>query len=55
MFRKWNLGRGHSIIVRCEFDAVISVKDQVNTVCIRALNEVDTKGAGLEWPKKLES
>lgn len=56
-YRKWDLGSGVVLIVRCEHDAVVqSPSGELQYLTIKALNEWDSKLAnGVEWRQKLDT
>ncbi|KAK3726630.1 hypothetical protein QZH41_012283 [Actinostola sp. cb2023] len=55
-YRKWDLGDGNSVIVRCEHDAVMhGPKGEEAKINIKTLNEWDSKIMGVDWRQKLDS
>ncbi|XP_063916532.1 eukaryotic translation initiation factor 3 subunit D [Zophobas morio] len=56
-YRKWDLGGGIVLVVRCEHDAVVqSPNGELQFLTIKALNEWDSKLAnGVEWRQKLDT
>lgn len=55
-YRKWELGDGVSLVVRCETDAYTkTTKGEQQLVTVKALNEYDGKVTGVDWRQKLDS
>ncbi|NP_001153709.1 eukaryotic initiation factor 3 p66 subunit [Tribolium castaneum] len=56
-YRKYDLGSGIFLVVRCEHDAVVqSPNGELQFLSIKALNEWDSKLAnGVEWRQKLDT
>ena len=55
-YRKWDLGDGVVVVVRCEHDAVMyGPNQQLQFVTIKALNEWNSKASAVEWRQKLDS
>ncbi|KAH7640001.1 hypothetical protein HUG17_4034 [Dermatophagoides farinae] len=55
-YRKWNLGEGVNLVVRCEHDAVThGSNDELQLMNIKALNEWDSRITGaIDWRQKLD-
>ncbi|CAG2174227.1 unnamed protein product, partial [Oppiella nova] len=55
-YRKWDLGDGVELVVRCEHDSVMmGPNGEVQFVNIKALNEWDPRvGGGIDWRQKLD-
>nr|XP_027201269.1 eukaryotic translation initiation factor 3 subunit D-like isoform X2 [Dermatophagoides pteronyssinus] len=55
-YRKWNLGDGVNLVVRCEHDAVTyGSNDEQQLMNIKALNEWDSRIPGaIDWRRKLD-
>lgn len=55
-YRKWNLLDGVDLVVRCDIDGVEVGKDgEKKFLTINALNEYDSKAAGIDWRTKLDN
>eukprot|EP00795_Rhopilema_esculentum_P008955 gene8955-16589_t len=55
-YRKFELGDGINLIVRCEHDSVLQGPSGENLfVNIKTLNEWDSKASGIAWRAKLDS
>ncbi|EDO35013.1 predicted protein [Nematostella vectensis] len=55
-YRKWDLGDGIQLIVRCEHDAIMQgPRGETCLVNIKTLNEWDPKMTGVDWRQKLDS
>eukprot|EP00803_Ostreobium_quekettii_P009413 evm.model.scf_1171.4 EVM.evm.TU.scf_1171.4 scf_1171:13412-20218(+) len=57
-YRRWRFEDNENIdiIVRCEVDGVVKMRDQVQLLSVKALNEFNAKlGAGVDWRQRLES
>ena len=44
-YRSWPLGEAHTLVVRCDVDAVMQYKGSDQLLSIKALNEFDPKCA----------
>lgn len=55
-YRKWTLGDGIELIVRCEHDAVmLGPNGEESFINIKTLNEWDPRATGVDWRQKLDS
>ena len=45
-YQKFSIAEDIDLVVRCELDGVISIKDQDQLLSIKALNEFDSKTTG---------
>lgn len=54
-YRKWDLGEGVEVVVRCELDAAIKQKGSEQVLMVRALNEYDSRVSGSDYRQKLEN
>ena len=55
-YRKWDLGNGINLLVRCQHDAAtVGANGQVQFMNIHALNEYDSRISGaIDWRQKLD-
>ena len=55
-YRKWSLGDGIDIVVRCDVDGVdFDKQGEQKLLSINALNEYDPKVSGIDWRVKIDT
>ena len=55
-YRRWKLSEKINVIIRSEIDGVVEVQGgQELFLTIKALNEFDPKGSGVDWRQKLDT
>jgi len=55
-YRKYTLGEGINLVVRCELDAVLTApNNELQFLNVKSLNEFDPRVSRIDWRQKLDS